>query len=527
MFYECSSLISLNLSNFYISKVEDINNMFSGCANLEYINLKKFDEKNLQDSPIYFQNMFDKIPKNVVICISIDKRNKIYSQIKAECLITECVDNWKPRQNKVIYNNNKIECSRSCNSSPNKYEYNGKFIDHCEKGYLYDENNNQLDKCKCELDECLLCPNIALNKGLCTKCNTGYYPKENDPLNFDEYIKCYNNPEGYYLKDNIYKPCYQSCKECNISGNDYNHNCIKCNDNLVEITNKNYLNCYEKCDSYYYLDDDNNYICISSCPNGYIDLNEDKMKCIKNNINNIVDEIILEKKELEKMSKEEEIRYYDNIIKTIEKGIEKNYDTRKLDNGEYEIKEIEKMKWTLTTLKNEKNHINNKNMTSIDLGNCETSLRNEYNIPGNKELYIKKIEIFEEKMKSFNVEYDVFCKLFGTNLMKLNLIACSNDKILIYIHFIMNGNIDKYNTNSGYYNDICYTTISEYRTDITLKDRQENFIEKGKTLCQEGCAFSKYDTKISKAICSCAPKKYSSSLADVTFDKTKKTLINF
>jgi len=208
------------------------------------------------------------------------------------------------------------------------------------------------------------------------------------------------------------------------------------------------------------LDDDNNYICTSSCPNGYIDLNEDKMKCIKNNINNIVDEIILEKKELEKMSKEEEIRYYDNIIKTIEKGIEKNYDTRKLDNGEYEIKEIEKMKWTLTTLKNEKNHINNKNMTSIDLGNCETSLRNEYNIPGNKELYIKKIEIFEEKMKSFNVEYDVFCKLFGTNLMKLNLIACSNDKILIYIPFIMNGNIDKYNTNSGYYNDICYTTIS-------------------------------------------------------------------
>ena len=47
-----------------------------------YGGYRKFDEKNLQDSPIYFQNMFDKIPKNVVICISIDKRNKIYSQIK-------------------------------------------------------------------------------------------------------------------------------------------------------------------------------------------------------------------------------------------------------------------------------------------------------------------------------------------------------------------------------------------------------------------------------------------------------------
>ena len=37
-----------------------------------------------------------------------------------------------------------------------------------------------MNECKCELDQCLKCPNVALNKGLCTICNINYYPKENE-----------------------------------------------------------------------------------------------------------------------------------------------------------------------------------------------------------------------------------------------------------------------------------------------------------------------------------------------------------
>ena len=39
MFRECSSLSSLNLSNFNTSKVTSMNSMFYGCENLEYINI--------------------------------------------------------------------------------------------------------------------------------------------------------------------------------------------------------------------------------------------------------------------------------------------------------------------------------------------------------------------------------------------------------------------------------------------------------------------------------------------------------
>ena len=86
-----------------------------------------------------------------------------------------------------------------------------------------------MNKCKCELKQCLLCPPVPLSKGLCTQCNTGYYPKENDPKNLVEYIKCYNKINGYYLDNNLFKKCYYTCNKCNIKGDYINHNCIECN----------------------------------------------------------------------------------------------------------------------------------------------------------------------------------------------------------------------------------------------------------------------------------------------------------
>ena len=131
-------------------------------------------------------------------------------------------------------------------------------------------------------------------------------------------------------------------------------------------------------------------------------------------------------------------------------------------------------------------------------------------------------------MKTSKVEYDVYCKIFGTNLIKLNLTVCLNSKILIYIPFNMSEKEDKYDSNSGYYNDICYTTTSEDGTDITLKDRQTDFIHKNRILCQEDCIFSKYDYNTSKVICSCDVKEYSLSIDDMmSIDKMKIALKNF
>ena len=150
-----------------------------------------------------------------------------------------------------------------------------------------------------------------------------------------------------------------------------------------------------KCPNYFF-EKENKFICTInlSCPKGYFISHQNQMKCIEINFQNL-DILVNEINEAEK-SKEKEIEYYDNILKLIEEGfISENYNISNLDNGEDEIIKTEKMIITFTTTENQKNNKNN-NMTSIDLGECETLLRNFYNISDNETLYMKKL-IFNKK----------------------------------------------------------------------------------------------------------------------------------
>ena len=146
---------------------------------------------------------------------------------------------------------------------------------------------------------------------------------------------------------------------------------------------------------------------------------------------------------------------------------------------------------------------------------------------------MKKIDIAQEGMKAQKVQYDVYCKLFGENLIKLNLTACENSKISISVPIKTTENleslqgealqeyIDKLNISSRYYNDICYTTTSEDGTDISIKDRQINYIEGDMIVCQEDCYFAKLDLQTFKVECSCKVKESSSSIIDMNFNKDK------
>ena len=136
------------------------------------------------------------------------------------------------------------------------------------------------------------------------------------------------------------------------------------------------------------------------------------------------------------------------------------------------------MKITFTTTDNQKNSNVSKNMTTIDLGECETLSRSFYNITKDETLYMKKIDIVQEGTKIPKVEYDVYSKLSGNKLVKLNISICSRTKISLSVPVeIKEKRLDKYNSSSDYYNDICSTTTSESGTDISLKDRKnENYI---------------------------------------------------
>ena len=134
---------------------------------------------------------------------------------------------------------------------------------------------------------------------------------------------------------------------------------------------------------------------------------------------------------------------------------------------------------------------------------------------------MKKIEYFQEGMKIPKIVYDVYNKLNGTNLIKLDLSFCANVKVDISIPIEINENLDKFNSSSDYYKDICYIATSDNGSDMILRDRKKEFIEKNMTICQESCFFSEYDYDTKRAKCSCDIIETFSSLKDIKIDKTK------
>ena len=86
-------------------------------------------------------------------------------------------------------------------------------------------------------------------------------------------------------------------------------------------------------------------------------------------------------------------------------------------------------------------------------------------------------------MKIPKVEYEVYYPLNNiSNLTKLNLSSCKDTKIEISISVKINGSLDKYDPNSNYYNNICSKATSESGTDISLKDRKNEYVNNNMSL---------------------------------------------
>ena len=382
------------------------------------------------------------------------------------------------------------------------------------EGYYLDTGNNIYKKCYNTCKSCNV-GGTETNHN-CAECIPGYYFLDEAENNNN----CYKDPEGYYFDtdNDIYKKCYNTCKKCNMKGDNKTHNCLECDNNYpMGFKINEYFNCFQNCTYYYYFDNESNYYCTdyNTCPNEYPTLvkkeckksKDNEIKGLINNINN------------DKNTKEEEINYYDTVLTNIEDYYtSKNFDTSNLDNGNDEAIEIGKAKVTFTTSENQKNNLDS-DMTTIDLGDCEQSLRQTYNLTNGEKLYIKMLEISQEGYQIPKVEYDVYAKLDGKNLTKLSLDSCKNSKISLLIPVSKVDNIDKLNSSSGYYTDFCYVSSSDNGTDITLNDRKNEYTSKA--VCQDDCDFVSYNYTTKKAKCSCKAKKSSSSFADMKIDKNK------
>jgi len=82
MFSDCSSLTNINLSNFNTQNVKDMSGMFNGCSSLTNINLSNFNTQNVTDMDCMFYECSSLTNINI---ITNDKR--IINQFSKDKLI--------------------------------------------------------------------------------------------------------------------------------------------------------------------------------------------------------------------------------------------------------------------------------------------------------------------------------------------------------------------------------------------------------------------------------------------------------
>ena len=104
----------------------------------------------------------------------------------------------------------------------------------------------------------------------------------------------------------------------------------------------------------------------------------------------------------------------------------------------------------------------------------------------------------------------------------MNLKYCKDVKIEISVPVSIDENeLFKYDLNSEFYNDICSTYTTNHKTDMSLKDRQKEFLNKNMTLCENECNYASYNTTLKKVKCECDVKNKIKDLNDVKIDKDK------
>ena len=153
------------------------------------------------------------------------------------------------------------------------------------------------------------------------------------------------------------------------------------------------------------------------------------------------------------------------------------------------------------------------NFSYIELGECETALRQYYNFQNDTILYILGIETpNKNKKSSVNVyNYGVYLG----NGTQLNISLCSIEKITIYSTITNNSLIkleeakyfysfgyDIYNESDEFYTDIC-SPASIDKNDITLSDRKKDFYPSNISMCNDSCNFEMVNLTLEKIKCIC------------------------
>ena len=423
-----------------------------------------------------------------------------------------------------ITNNNCLECKYNFTSYKNITNISNCYPT-CNNYYYFDESNkfHCVEICQGNYNKKIIDKKICIDD--CKKDDTYKYeynntcykdcPDDTYVLEYNNDNICYNKtPEHYYLDlgNKIFKKCYNICNSCDKGGSEINHNCIKCKSGYDKYENPmNISNCYPTCNYYYFFDSSNNFICTQNftCPNDFPYLIQGKKQCVKYKIMEntfILDEISTTIKEA-KDERDEEIDRF-----------RKNLDDFNVSENKDIIKTEGNVQYQMTTSDNQKNN-SNKNMSTIDLGMCEDKLKTIYGIDKSLPLIIFKIDYFSPDTLIPIIGYEIYHPL---NKSKLDLKYCEDILIKLNIPVTIDeNNLFKYDPNSEYYNDNCFSYTTENGTDIILNDRKQEFVDNNLSLCENNCNYTGYIKEDKQSSCNCVIKNKMDLISEIIENPNK------
>ena len=440
MLYNCKQITSLNLKSFETSSVTNMTGVFGYCESLLSIDLSNFDTSSVTQMVIMFHS-----------CISlksIDLRNFNTSSVVnfhgmfkfCSSLISLNIDNFDTSSA-----NNMNHMFINCTSliSLNLIHFNTRYIPG-----IYDMFTNISKNVIFCLDE----KNKFITNSLKTY-NKKYKNNCSDT--------CFTNSNNKFIKDK--NLCISECYE------DDNYK--------VEYENL----CYVKCPKNTHITP-NNLTCEKNLITDWDIYNFFNGTLLKNNTN--------------AEEKEEIIK---NIKNDIQNGRINLTNLISGDKKDLIVKENDTF-YQITTTENQ-NEEEYKDISTIQLGKCEEILKGIYEINPDLPLIIFKIDYFVPGVLIPRIGYDIF---HPENKSKLDLKYCkdsiSNFKIPVSLN---EDNLFKYDPNSEYYTDQCYSYTTEQGTDIILNDRHYEYNNNNYSLCEKNCSFIEYNKESQKAVCGC------------------------
>ena len=487
LFYNCESLISLDLSNFDTSKVTYTFEMFYGCSSLTYLNLSSFNTTKVT----HMHYMFYGCRSLTSIDVSnFDTSSVIHMYgMFYNCQSLTSLNLYNFNTSKVTKINNMFS---NCTSlvSLNISSFDMSKVDYMKSMFYNCTLLTSLNLSNFDLSKVSNIATMFKNCKSLEYINLGDI-KELNNLNATEMFSGVPANLVYCINEEGNNEVLKSLTEKICSTND-------CSDDWKEkyISEERYKRkyvygdeCYEKCPQWTHED---NFICqdchIQEFFQKICEINENNAEERKNLTKFIINEIM-----------------DDNLNFSIS-HILNNTKELILDN-DHEVYQI-------TTLSYQLNN-QNSNLTSVNLGKCESRLKTQYGFDQDEELIIFKTEYSIEGYYIPIIEYEIFSP---NGTIKLDLNYCKDLSINYYIPVNIDENeLFKYNSSSEYYNDRCYPYTTKEGTDITIFDRRNEY-NNNMSLCEANCEYNGYNLTTKKVECECKIKTKFEYISDV-FDK--------